>query len=95
MPILSDGLLQLTDQGIIEAASVVPATAPDFFTNDLRLISSIVNLIFGVFCHEQVFVSLNGGQTYKKNGRSGNLVWVSFYKIKTIFTGYCKKRGVA
>ena len=40
-PILSEGLLQLTVQGIIDAARVVPATAPDFFTNDLRFISSM------------------------------------------------------
>ena len=79
----------------MDAASVVPATAPDFFTNDLRFISYIVNLIFGVFCHEQVFVSLNGGQTYKKNGRSGNLVWVSFYKTIMHLTGNGKRRGVA
>jgi hypothetical protein len=45
-PILSEGLLQLTLHGIIDAARVVPAATPDFFTNDLRLISFIFNTDF-------------------------------------------------
>jgi hypothetical protein len=70
-PIFSDGVLQLTLHGIMDAARVVPAAAPDFFTNDLRFFTA----------YDRFSCSLTERKPIKKNGRTIGPVLFYFSKI--------------